>query len=515
MTRTTVDAYGNIFLVGVYGRDYGVFGLDTLFHNSVDDHIYVARINSEGEFLWSCDVGGVEDGSNNKVFIESCPIDSTAFVYFSTSGPEQLYCDSMLAQNGLPIIPSTYLAKISSDGTVIWIRPMGTNISATTLAVTPNGDIYTTVRNSSGQSLSFGGVMIESGYSLVRIDGNSGECIWNSHFSDEFLSVSQISFYNGLIWLSGNNINYPVCTIDTIPWTAQYRDMYLCTFDTLGHVQWLQSFGGDGEDRGRTVVSSDGLIYSIGMFKGQSQFGEFNLDNDGKKDWFAARHDSDGNIVWIQQAHATDSVFYSLLTTDADSNLLCIGTFTGSITIGGQTVTSESDFPFTDVFIVKCSPQGDCVVVKTIPAGVYYTYDQSAYSIASLSPTECFVHSVYYKDSLEFDGTYLESPEHDAIFVAKLSLLTEVQSRESGSGELIIYANPTTGLCNVSVPEEFLTEPSLVLRVMDSQGRTVEEEILNMRQPRIKIDLRAYATGIYTATLSNGRKVYSGRIVFQ
>jgi hypothetical protein len=71
------------------------------------------------------------------------------------------------------------------------------------------------------------------------------------------------------------------------------------------------------------------------------------------------------------------------------------------------------------------------------------------------------------------------------------------------------------GKCNITIPEEFLTVPSLTLRIMDSLGRLVSEQTVFRGQNRIQINLEAQAKGVYNASLSNGSKVFYGRIVFE
>ena len=83
------------------------------------------------------------------------------------------------------------------------------------------------------------------------------------------------------------------------------------------------------------------------------------------------------------------------------------------------------------------------------------------------------------------------------------------------NNQLIIYANPTTGKCNINVPDEFLNEPNLTLSIFDNSGKLIQQQKLEMIENKIKLDLDAEAKGIYTALLSNGKKSYSGKIVFE
>jgi hypothetical protein len=116
----------------------------------------------------------------------------------------------------------------------------------------------------------------------------------------------------------------------------------------------------------------------------------------------------------------------------------------------------------------------------------------------------------------DFDGIHLPSYGYDDIFVAKIDLTTSIpEYRIDGSNELFIYANPNLGKCTIDVPDDFLYENNLVLRIFDISGKLIRQTPLVTNQGRIQLSLEQEAKGIYTATLSNSEKTYHGRIVFE
>jgi len=87
---------------------------------------------------------------------------------------------------------------------------------------------------------------------------------------------------------------------------------------------------------------------------------------------------------------------------------------------------------------------------------------------------------------------------------------------KSGSGEpLVIYPNPTTGTCNIVIPEEFLYESSLTLSVYDASGVLVQQIELHNENEDFSFQLEQKAKGVYVVVLSNGKKNYKGKIVFK
>ncbi|MBL0342676.1 MAG: T9SS type A sorting domain-containing protein [Bacteroidetes bacterium] len=102
------------------------------------------------------------------------------------------------------------------------------------------------------------------------------------------------------------------------------------------------------------------------------------------------------------------------------------------------------------------------------------------------------------------------------VFLAKSDAITGLEEPErSSSNQLLIYANPNAGKCNITVPEEFVNERYLELTIFDNSGRTVQKKILEMNDGTIKVELEAQAKGVYSITLGNGKRVFSGKMVIE
>jgi hypothetical protein len=101
-------------------------------------------------------------------------------------------------------------------------------------------------------------------------------------------------------------------------------------------------------------------------------------------------------------------------------------------------------------------------------------------------------------------------------YIAKFNAITGIQTISKPSTDrLFIYANPTTGLCTIEIPEEFEHVQQLTLFVYDQQGRLLKQAEIVMEEEKVKLNLEALAKGMYTAVITNGKKQYSGKIIFQ
>ena len=83
------------------------------------------------------------------------------------------------------------------------------------------------------------------------------------------------------------------------------------------------------------------------------------------------------------------------------------------------------------------------------------------------------------------------------------------------NNQLIIYANPNAGKCNITIPDEFQNEANLSLYIFDSNGKLIQQIPVQMNENQVKLNLEAEAKGIYNVTLSNGISSFKGKIVFE
>ena len=60
-----------------------------------------------------------------------------------------------------------------------------------------------------------------------------------------------------------------------------------------------------------------------------------------------------------------------------------------------------------------------------------------------------------------------------------------------------------------------MNEKNLILSIYDNSGKLIQQSTIDMHDGKIKLNLQAEAKGIYSVVLSNGKKGYSGKIVFE
>lgn len=181
---------------------------------------------------------------------------------------------------------------------------------------------------------------------------------------------------------------------------------------------WAKGSSGTYDDHGTAVsTDKDGNSYVTGYFTSSSiTFGATTLTNanTGYADFFIVKYDPLGNIVWAKGASGPGEKKGHSVCTDSSGNVLVAGVFYGpTVTFGSITLTGTSD----DAFVVKYSPSGNVIWVKSIEGGSW----DIGYSVSVDAYDNVFMAGWFYSPSIVFDGvTYTNNGGYD-FFLAKYS----------------------------------------------------------------------------------------------
>lgn len=139
------------------------------------------------------------------------------------------------------------------------------------------------------------------------------------------------------------------------------RDIFLVKYSPTGSIVWAQSYGGDDEDIvGNITVDPSGSVILIGNFESSSiSFGTETLTNGSSgKDMFIVKHNSSGDLEWVEQEDGGTNTNPKDVKTDASGNVYVVGSFTRTtLQLGSVTLTNSSPGE-EDVFLVKYNTGG-------------------------------------------------------------------------------------------------------------------------------------------------------------
>lgn len=132
-----------------------------------------------------------------------------------------------------------------------------------------------------------------------------------------------------------------------------------CT-ETPGQPRWALQLGGTGWDSGNGITTDgDGNVIAVGTFSDSLSIGGVTLTSAGEKDLFVVKLDGyTGEVRWLKRFGDLDFEAGSAVRTDAANNIYVMGSFVESLDLGGGKLRSAGD---QDLFVLKLSSAGEHV----------------------------------------------------------------------------------------------------------------------------------------------------------
>jgi hypothetical protein len=205
----------------------------------------------------------------------------------------------------------------------------------------------------------------------------------------------------------------------TITNTGSGYDSFLVKYDPAGQVQWVRAMSGDASDFGLSVVAAaSDSVYVVGSFYSDVfTIGSLSLTNTtstSSSDVFAAKFDSNGNLLWLKQGagDGTDTSYTAGL--DSAGNLLVGGSFASSAITFGTVSLVNSAVTTPDTFLVKYDLNGNVLWARRA-GGIK---GEVIYRLAVDSSDNCYVTG-FFQGSATFGSFVLTSAGGFDVYVAK------------------------------------------------------------------------------------------------
>ncbi len=237
-------------------------------------------------------------------------------------------------------------------------------------------------------------------------------------------------------------------------------DIFVAKYNANGMLLWAKRAGDvdSNEHSGAIAVDASNNSYAVGFFFESVTFGageenETTLNSAGLADFYMAKYDADGLLLWAKAAGGLSFDFVASIVVDAFGNSYLTGEFLGAATFGaGETnETTLISAGLDDIFVAKYSADGLLLWAKQTggsesDSGISIAVDASGNSYV----TGEFTGSVTFGAS-EIHETTLSSAGSTDIFVAKYDadgLLLWVKSAggsalDVGSG-IVVNASGTS-----------------------------------------------------------------------
>jgi hypothetical protein len=193
------------------------------------------------------------------------------------------------------------------------------------------------------------------------------------------------------------------------------KDIFLVKYSPSGSVLWAKSAGGNEYETGMGVTTDRSEnVYITGNFNSSTIiFDTITLTSNGESDIFLAKYNSDGDILWAENAGGTSYETGYSVTTDASENVYVTGYFYSStLTIGSTTLINNGEY---DVLVIKCDLNGTFLWAKSAGGTDY----ESGISAATDASENVYVAGRFISSSITFGTTTLTNNGDNDIFLVK------------------------------------------------------------------------------------------------
>jgi len=418
-----LDASGNIFIAGDYN---GLVDFDPGVGFSFKDvkgasDIFVAKYDSQGNFIWAKTFGGVG--------IESCR-------------------DMSLDAFGNLIITGVYQGTSDFD---------------------PNGGVIS--MTSAGQFDAF----------LLKLDV-SGNYVWaksiqsaNSNYVNQVIvdhigNINIVGDFQGIADFDPSNATFSMTTIGN-------KSAFFAKYSPQGQFINATMIGGSGFEIGKAIaVDLQDNIYITGDFRGVVDFDPSGsthfVTSSGIRDIFVAKYTTQGELVWANKIGGTGDDQATAITLDNNNEVFVAGYFNGSMTLSNlKTFTSAGN---TDIILARYDSDG------LLKYAVCYGGGNGDEAIGLIANNAGDIYNIGWIQGVSnFGNTTLNSAGDRDIYLAKTTMqdLTATENPFIIEKNISIFPNPSNGQFNLRM--ENLETEQLTISVIDATGRILNSETVN------------------------------------
>jgi hypothetical protein len=290
-----VDGAGNAYVTGSY-RGTVSFGSYTLTAYVNYNDMFVAKLNTNGTWLWAVSAGGGFYDQGNKIAVDGW---GNAYMAVQSDSETITFGSCTLTRFG----PGTdiYVAKLDPYGNWLW-------------------------------AVQAGGTADDIGNDIA-VDGEG-----NPWVTGKFRGTA--TFGSQTLTVSGHN------------------DVFVAKLNTNGNWLWAVQAGGTADDIGHGIaLDGSGNAWVTGIFCLAASFGSHTLTTNSGGDIFVAKLDPSGNWLWAAQAGGTVGDRGYGIALDGSGNAYVTGYFNRTASFGSHSL-SVSGYD-SDIFVAKLDPSGN------------------------------------------------------------------------------------------------------------------------------------------------------------
>jgi hypothetical protein len=306
---------------------------------------------SKGSDHWAWARGA---GGTNWTYGSGAAVDDAGNVYVVgfASGEAQFEDQTLSARAESDI----FLARYSPQGSLQWVRLYAESgsVAASNVAIGPGGTVIVigSLSDSDGPGVvQFGDIRLESEHrrrnpdtlldmpqnAFIAAVDTSGTPRWARLIgSAEDARAERVAIdEDGNVFVTGEFRG----TFRGVDLVADKGDAFIAKLSPDGELQWVRSHRGSGGGTGEAVaVAASGNVYVTGMLRRETS--EDAPTGQLPYDLFVAKHDPDGNLLWMQRAEGPRTSFGRGIAVDQQNGIYVAGEFRGEVRFGDEVISS-------------------------------------------------------------------------------------------------------------------------------------------------------------------------------
>lgn len=332
-----VDSNSHIYIAG-----YTDGAFDSHSNTGLSD-ILLIKYDAAGNALWSRQLGGTHQDRAKAV---------------ATDGADNVvlagYTKTALGGNTHAGLADTALVKYDANGTLQWIRQLGTAAWDEAAGITTDGSDNIIVVGQTDGDLAGAGNAGGTDAFILKYDA-AGTLLWSRQHgsAQEDIATGAVVDSSGNIYVTGFSRGDLDGQLNV---NVGWADLFLIKYDAAGNHQWTHLFGTIVTDKGAAIaLDSAGDIYIAGATVDHLN----GIPNAGGFDVFVVKYDTAGSRLWTRQFGSNADDFAYGLTADDSGHVYVTGSTLGNL--DGHTNSGAED-----LFIAKYDSSGNRIWTQVL-----------------------------------------------------------------------------------------------------------------------------------------------------
>lgn len=253
---------------------------------------------------------------------------------------------------------------------------------------------------------------------------NSGQLIWvkrNGGISHDYANGLCLDRYNNL-YVTGyftGTINFEGNTYNSVGTS----DFYVAKFNPSGNLVWFKHGGNPGNYAYANAITvfNDTLIYIAGTYSGTINFETQNITSTGNNEIFLIALDSTGALNWMKSAGSTGLDECLSIANDSTGNVYICGSFSLTAYFDALSVTRTGS-GFRDAYLAKYNSSGQAQWVRKIGSSQLDVANKIVYDNGGYVITTGYVRANTTFFDVNNQQTYNSHAGLEDIFICKHDL---------------------------------------------------------------------------------------------